>query len=182
MNNRLFLRSIIILLGLALTIGFDQASKAIVRNKIKIQHDGQSGHISLLDHHFTLLRVENSGAFLSLGDSLSGPVKTILLNILPLLAVAYGLFFMLTKTLHRTVLFALILIVGGGIGNLYDRIVHGSVTDFMHIKVGVLQTGVFNVADMSIMAGMFIILFHAWFKKKEKEEVEVSNIPEEGQA
>ena len=67
------------------------------------------------------------------------------------------------------ILFAVILIVGGGIGNLYDRIAYGSVTDFMHIKFGVLQTGVFNVADMSIMAGMFIILFHAWFKKKPAE-------------
>jgi len=79
----------------------------------------------------------------------------------------FGLYFILTKTnLNRVILFGIILIVGGGAGNLYDRMVYGSVTDFMHINFVIFQTGVFNVADMSIMAGTFIILIHAWVKKK----------------
>ena len=59
-----------------------------------------------------------------------------------------------------------ILIVGGGFGNIYDRIVHGSVTDFMHINFIIFQTGVFNVADVSIMTGTFILLIQAYIKRK----------------
>lgn len=49
-------------------------------------------------------------------------------------------------------------VIGGGIGNLADRIIHGSVTDFLHLDLGVLQTGIFNFADVSIMAGLMMIL------------------------
>jgi signal peptidase II len=133
--------------------------------------------IGFLHNHFTLSRVDNTGAFLSLGDSLSGPLKVILLNILPMLAIVFGLFFILTRTnLNKVTLFGVILIVGGGFGNIYDRIVHGSVTDFMHINFVIFQTGIFNVADVSIMTGMFIILLQAWFNRK--PEVEVNSLDE----
>lgn len=168
-SNRL-LRTIIILLTLALNIGCDQVSKTIVRNKMQYYDQ-----YTFLHRHITIQRVENSGAFLSLGDSLSGPLRVILLNIIPFIAVAFGLYFIFTKTnLNLTLLFGLILIIGGGTGNLYDRIVHGSVTDFMYINFVLFHTGVFNVADMSIMAGMFIILIHALFKSK--DETEANNI------
>ncbi|MDO8994488.1 MAG: signal peptidase II, partial [Daejeonella sp.] len=59
-------------------------------------------------------------------------------------------------------------VIGGGTGNLYDRIVHGSVTDFLHLDLGLFQTGIFNLADVSIMIGMFIILTGQFFYKKEE--------------
>jgi signal peptidase II len=164
------LRIILILLVLGINIGCDQVSKSIVRHKMN-DYD----RISFLSNHFTLLKVENTGAFLSLGNSLSGPMRIILLNLLPLLAIIAGLVFVITrKNLDRITLFSVILIIGGGFGNIFDRIVHGSVTDFMHINFGLFQTGIFNVADVSIMAGMFILLIHAFFKKKDmvKEQQE----------
>lgn len=57
-------------------------------------------------------------------------------------------------------------IIGGGIGNLYDRMWYGSVTDFMHINFTIFQTGIFNMADVSIMTGMFIILIQLFIKPK----------------
>ena len=129
--------------------------------------------IGFLHNHITLSKVENSGAFLSFGDSLSKPLKIILLNLLPLVVVVFGLVFILTKTsLDRVILFGLILVIGGGIGNLYDRVVHGSVTDFMHINFVIFQTGVFNVADLSITTGVFIMLIQAYFTRKPKGEVD----------
>jgi signal peptidase II len=78
-------------------------------------------------------------------------------------------------------LVGIIFIIGGGVGNLYDRIIHGSVTDFMHIDFVIFQTGVFNVADMSIMAGMGLILLDAYLTgKKEKEENKDENAVVEG--
>jgi signal peptidase II len=173
MKSNKLLRTLIILLILALNIGCDQVSKTIVRHKMQYYDQ-----IVLLHKHIMIQRVQNSGAFLSLGDSLSGPIRIILLNIIPFIAVAFGLYFIFTKTnLNRTLLFGLILIIGGGTGNLYDRIVHGSVTDFIYINFVLFHTGVFNIADMSIMAGMFIILIHALFKSK--DETEVNNISAE---
>lgn len=167
MKSNKFIRPLLIVLILALNIGCDQVSKVIVRHKLE-PYD----RYTYLHNHFTIQSVENTGAFLSLGDSLSGPVKMILLNILPLIAVLFGVYYLFKKTdLNRASTLAIILIVGGGIGNIYDRIMHGSVTDFLHIDFGIFETGVFNVADMSIMAGTFIILIKALLKKKEEPEV-----------
>ncbi|MDB4920545.1 signal peptidase II [Mucilaginibacter sp.] len=165
MNTRGILRIIFILLLLGINIGCDQVSKSIVRHKLEYYDE-----VKLLNNHFTLMKVENTGAFLSVGNTLSGPLRLILLNLLPLLAVAVGLGFILTRELSRTTLISVILIVGGGFGNIYDRMRYGSVTDFMHIKFGSLQTGIFNVADVSIMVGMIILLLHAFFKKPDVVE------------
>lgn len=162
-----FARAVIILFILALNIGCDQVSKSIVRKDIP-----DNKVIGYLGNHFTLEKAENTGAFLSLGDSLGGPLRDVLLLILPLLAIAGALVYVLINTkLTRYTLLGIILIIGGGAGNLYDRIVHGSVTDFMHIDFGFAQTGVFNVADMSIMAGMFIILINSYIKRREEAAV-----------
>ena len=72
----------------------------------------------------------------------------------------------------------IIFCIGGGLGNLYDRIVHGSVTDFLHIKFGSLQTGIFNAADVSIMVGFGLILLDAFLKRKEENKVEVTAVEE----
>jgi signal peptidase II len=165
MNARGILRIIFILLLLGINIGCDQVSKSIVRHKLQYYDE-----VKLLNNHFTLMKVENTGAFLSVGNTLSGPLRLILLNLLPLLAVVIGLGFILTRELSRTTLISVILIVGGGFGNIYDRMRYGSVTDFMHIKFGSLQTGIFNVADVSIMVGMTILLLHAFFKKPDVVE------------
>jgi signal peptidase II len=164
-----FLRTILILLILALNIGCDQVSKSIVRRKLN-----DYTYIGYLNNHITLSKVENSGAFLSIGDSLPKPFKIIILNLFPLAVVVFGLIFVFIKTsLNRVILFGLIMVIGGGIGNLYDRMVHGSVTDFMHINFVIFQTGIFNLADMSIMIGTFIMVFYAWFKKPEVAENQV---------
>jgi signal peptidase II len=169
-----FLRAAIILGILALNIGCDQVSKSIVRKDMLY---GQV--IGYVSNHVTLEKVENTGAFLSLGDTLGGPVKYILLMILPLLAIGFGLVYILIKTnIDKYKLLGIILIIGGGIGNLYDRIIHGSVTDFMHIDFIIFQTGVFNVADMSIMAGMFIIIIDSYVKSRKEKASIAKNLKE----
>ena len=62
-------------------------------------------------------------------------------------------------------LIGLCFVIGGGVGNLLDRIVYGSVTDFLYLKFGIFQTGIFNMADVSIMTGMFLVFLQFFFKK-----------------
>jgi signal peptidase II len=49
---------------------------------------------------------------------------------------------------------ALTLVVGGGVGNIIDRIVNdGVVVDFLNVGIGPIRTGIFNIADMAILLG-----------------------------
>jgi signal peptidase II len=51
------------------------------------------------------------------------------------------------------------LVIAGGLGNLLDRLTHGGrVVDFMQLRAGPLRTGVFNVADVALMAGIGLVL------------------------
>jgi len=155
-------RLLLILSVIIINIGCDQVSKNMIRNRVDSDQN-----IHLLGDHLTVTRVENSGAFLSMGDSLSSSLRHVLLSLLPLLALAGGFLYVLLKSnLSTTSLIASCFIIGGGLGNIYDRIVHGSVTDFLYIQFGFLHTGVFNLADMSIMAGACIILAQSFFQKK----------------
>jgi signal peptidase II len=54
---------------------------------------------------------------------------------------------------RRPEVVAVAAIVGGGIGNLVDRVQLGAVRDFLNVGIGPLRTGIFNVADMAITFG-----------------------------
>lgn len=154
MNTKFLIRTLIICGVLLVNIGCDQVSKNIVRQNIEYHE-----RIELIDDYLTLTKVENSGAFLSLGNSLAGPLRFILLLLLPALALIYGTVFLLTKTqASKPMIFGLACIIGGGVGNLYDRFLYGSVTDFLHIDFVIFQTGIFNMADVSIMLGFFVLI------------------------
>jgi signal peptidase II len=70
---------------------------------------------------------------------------------------AYAL---LAKRLAAAEVVATALIVGGGAGNLIDRLYLGYVRDFANLGLGRLRTGVFNVADLAIMAGFAVLIVY----------------------
>ena len=157
MNSNRILKTIGISLILLINIGCDQISKGLVRRKISYNQT-----ISFIDNHLTLTKVENTGAFLSVGSALPDFVKFILLSGIPLLALAFGIVYLFTrKHLTITSRLALSFAIGGGIGNIHDRIMYGSVTDFLHIDFGIFQTGIFNMADVSIMVGMILFIIQS---------------------
>lgn len=144
-----------------LNVGCDQISKTVVRQKIDYHE-----YITLIKNHVTLTKVENTGAFLSAGDNLPDFARIILLNILPILVLAYGFYYLFTQTnLPRIFQLGMCFLIGGGIGNIYDRIKFGSVTDFLHIDFVLFSTGVFNFADVSIMLGVGILCHQSFIKK-----------------
>ncbi|HEV2720597.1 MAG TPA: signal peptidase II, partial [Thermoanaerobaculia bacterium] len=114
---------------------------------------------------------ENAGAFLSLGDNLPVHLRTIIFDVV----VAIGLIAAIVVLARGKVTahgddIALAFIVGGGIGNLIDRIrFSGKVTDFIYLQAGPLHTGVFNVADMAITFGVLWLLGTWAFARKATE-------------
>jgi len=157
------LRLFLIFAILILNISCDQVSKHYVRNNFSY-HDA----IRLVSNHVTFTKVENTGAFLSLGADMSRPLKFILLEFLPVAFLVGGLVYMVMKSkLDQLTLTGLCFVIGGGAGNLFDRLYYGSVTDFMHIDFVIFQTGVFNMADVSIVVGLKILLAKEYlFKPK----------------
>lgn len=167
MKKRSIVRAIVIFAILAVNIGCDQISKNIVRNRIE-DHE----RIAVVDNYVTLMRVENEGAFLSLGDSLPRVVRFIFLTLFPLAILGFGIGYLFTrKNLSKAMLLGFAFVIGGGIGNLYDRLVYGSVTDFMHIDFVIFQTGIFNMADVSIMTGMAIVIIGSFIDRPKRDSV-----------
>lgn len=162
MNKNRIVTNIAILLVLIANIGCDQISKNIVREKV-----GYYESISLISSYMTLTKVENDGAFLSLGSTLPETIKFILLSGIPIISLAFGVGYMfLRKNISFMSMLALSFAIGGGIGNIYDRVVHGSVTDFLHIDLGFIQTGIFNMADVSLVVGMALFFVQYVFNQR----------------
>lgn len=161
MQTKGLFKLLLVILLITVNVGCDQVSKKIVRDKVTPLES-----ISVIGSHLTLIRVENTGAFLSMGDELPATAKNILLSVLPLLVLAFIFIYAITKNIAPTPLAGLCCIIGGGLGNIFDRVLYGSVTDFLHIDFGLFRTGIFNMADVSVMTGTLIILFHSFFKKK----------------
>jgi signal peptidase II len=153
------IRSLVILLIVFANTGCDQISKAVVRENVQFHEQ-----IELYSDNFILTKVENRGAFFGLGENLPPLVKNVALSLVPILAMLAILTFTLTREgLPKVMVFGLACMVGGGIGNIFDRVVHGSVTDFLHINLGgIFKTGIFNLADVSIMFGLLVIVFGAF--------------------
>jgi signal peptidase II len=155
MKAKRIIRTLIIIAVLCCNIGCDQVSKKIVRQKVEYNQQ-----ISLVNSFLVLTKVENTGAFLSVGHALPRTARIVLLNLLPLLVLGFALIYLLTKkNLSNRLIVGLCFIIGGGVGNIYDRILYGSVTDFLHMDFILFRTGIFNMADVSILIGTFLVLW-----------------------
>jgi len=113
---------------------------------------------SFLADTFRLEYSENTGGFLSLGADWPPAVRTAVFTVgtsLILLATIIGV---MRTGLNGAGLVALCLVAAGGMSNIADRIARGSVVDFLNVGIGPLRTGIFNVADMALMAGTAILI------------------------
>ena len=155
-------RYILISTIVSVSIALDQFSKGWVRSNFENYSEK-----NLIGEIFTLIKVENTGAFLGMGSELSEIPRILLLIVLPVVVlISITIYTYIEKTLDKISIIGFSLIIGGGIANIFDRIVYGSVTDFLYINLaGVFKTGIFNIADLSVTTGMILILISS-FKRK----------------
>ena len=138
----------------AIVFALDRITKRIIE-----------AHVSVLDTHpvipgfFDIVHARNRGAAFSMfADSTSPwrPFFLIGLSIAALILVA-GILRNASR-LDRPTAIGLSLILGGALGNVFDRIVSGAVTDFLDFYIGNLHWPAFNVADSAIVIGSCLLL------------------------
>jgi signal peptidase II len=149
-------RVLITFLVVVSCIGCDQATKRIARQKL-----APNAPVTLIANIFHLEYTENSGAMMGVGSELSDGVRFWLFKVFAGCALFTLLAFtVLGKSLDTTAILSLSMILGGGLGNLVDRLFKGGiVVDFMIITLGPFKTAIFNFADLSILIGLLLLLF-----------------------
>lgn len=157
-------RIILTLLIVLVVIGVDQLTKQIAQAALSSRPLQ-----SYLGDTVRLLYSENTGAFLGLGADLPQWVRVwglVVANSLVLVGVL--VFVLQSDDMSAIGVAACALVIAGGIGNIIDRVLNdGRVVDFMNIGIGWLRTGIFNVADLAIVAGVALMLL--WVLRERKK-------------
>jgi signal peptidase II len=156
MKNRI-IQIAVILLIVALNVACDQLTKSWARSEVKGKPTRE-----VVGTFFLLTYAENEGAFLGFGSQIPQPFRAILLSLVPAFCLVAGLLYVfLSKKMAIPEMISIACIIGGGIGNIYDRIFNnGLVTDFMNLGIGPVRTGIFNFADLSILFGVILLLLY----------------------
>jgi signal peptidase II len=154
---KIFRRGVLLCLLLAATAGCDRVTKHLAMTTLAgMPEQSYLGDTVRLDYH------ENSGGFLSAGATWRPGIRAIVFQF------ANGVFLLATLVVaarfqwSRLAGTGLIMFLAGGISNLIDRIAFGSVIDFLNVGIGPVRTGIFNVADIAIMAGIGLLLIDRW--------------------
>lgn len=149
------------LLTALLVVALDRTTKWLVAKDIPL-HDS----IKMINGFFYLTHVENRGAAFSLFADSSSQWKISLLVIFSIVALVI-VSTLLWRNSHAmtTTGVGLALILGGAIGNLWDRLLNGRVVDFLVFYIGLYQWPAFNVADSAIVVGASLLVFEILFTK-----------------
>jgi len=154
------------LAAIAALVGLDQVTKVVARAMLV------PGELhSYLGGCFWIRLVRNHGAFLSLGSTLSEPVRqALLVGMVALFLVGALVWMFRSSKVTRSSLWTTAAIVAGGAGNLWDRIMDkGGVTDFLNVGLGGVRTGIFNVADMYITGVVVFLVIGSFVKPKARK-------------
>lgn len=151
----------------ALVVLADRLSKIFVRHQIDLDF----GRVTVIPGFFSITHVENTGAAFSLLADWPPRVRVPLLvsfSTVALIVVGYLLWNSVARFTWAGL--ALALILGGAIGNLYDRLVYGQVTDFLHFYIGPHAWPDFNLADSAICVGAVLLSLALLFGRDERRE------------
>lgn len=150
--------SIIILLSIIL-LTLDQISKILVIKLLSFKEP-----ITIIKNFFYLTYIQNKGAAFSI---LTG--ERILLILISIIIIIYLINY-IKKNKPQTKLdyISISLVIGGALGNLIDRIIRGSVVDFLDFHIFSYNFPVFNLADTFITIGVILLIIN--LNRKEQKD------------
>ena len=123
------------------------------------------GDIAIIENVLYLKYAENTGvAFSMFSDN-----RWILVAVTSIMLAAVLAFFLSGQVSGKLEVFSLSLLLSGGVGNLIDRISLGYVIDYIDVRI--INFAIFNIADICICVGAFLLCVAVYFSdRKEKEE------------
>jgi len=154
----------------AVIIVLDRLTKLWIQAEVSL-YDSRT----VIPGFFDIVHAENRGMAFGLFSDGESAIRRLLLvgvALVVLLAVAAMLWKLPSQTgrTSRLTGSALVLVLGGAIGNLYDRAFRGSVTDFLDVYVGDWHWPAFNVADSAITIGAALLALSLLLHKNRGEE------------
>ena len=151
-------------------VALDRITKLIIKSNIGIW----DRPIRVIPGFFNIVHTENPGiAFGLFADSVS-PWRNVLL-----IGFSIGVLALISIALirgdqggvqSRVMRSGLGLVLGGACGNLYDRLLHGTVTDFIEVHANQYYFPSFNVADSAITIGACLLLLDMWLSRERKTQ------------
>ena len=147
----------------SIVVVIDIITKLLVSSKLK-----EDSALTIISNFFSLYYVKNTGAAFSLFQN--SLIFLIILSVVILLVLDN--YIKKEKNMTKLTEVSLGLIMGGIYGNLVDRIINHSVTDFLSFKIFNYNFPVFNIADICITIGSIILLVSLFidYRKEKKNE------------
>jgi signal peptidase II len=135
------------------TLVSDRWTKTLIQKRFDLNES-----ISVIDGFFNITYVRNTGVAFGIFDPLSLPAKSIFLSVFTAFAAVVVITYSVRSSLRNRLLqVALALVLGGALGNLYDRLAYGYVVDFLEFYIGAYHWPSFNVADSAISIGVVLL-------------------------
>jgi signal peptidase II len=149
-----------------LVIALDRLTKWTIAHKLSLH-----GGIQVIPGFFRIIHTENPGAAFGIFADSPSHWKVALLIVFSLIAllIVSALLWKNSHTLTTTGV-GLALILGGAVGNLWDRLLSGHVVDFLLFYIGRYQWPAFNVADSAIVVGAGLLVFEILFTKSPSQQ------------
>jgi signal peptidase II len=172
MSDKKFRGKIVPLLVSVLIIIADQLTKFMVVSNIPLRSTG----FSILNGFFRIIHTRNKAVAFSLGQSLPDEVRTVLFIGIPLLLLGAALiYYFRSSEITSMQRWAVAGILGGGLGNLIDRVFRSlGVVDFIDFKfyglLGFQRWPTFNIADAAIVVSGILLIFSMILLIKEEEQ------------
>jgi signal peptidase II len=141
------------LMLVAATLFLDRWTKLLIQKRFDLNES-----IPVIDGFFNITYVRNTGVAFGIFSSISSPAKSVLLSVFTAFAaVVVVTYSVRSPARNRLLQVALGLILGGALGNLYDRLAYGYVVDFLEFYAGSYHWPSFNVADSAISVGVGLL-------------------------
>ena len=155
-----------IILITLITLVIDQTSKYLILINMK-----EFESIPIINNFFKVTFMKNTGAAFSFLEG-NVPLIIIVTSIIIIFILRY---IKITNPKRQEKIFYS-LIIGGAFGNLIDRIVHGYVIDFLDFNLFGYNYPVFNVADISIVVGIFSLIILSIIESRSEYETNRTRI------
>jgi signal peptidase II len=135
------------------TLLLDRWTKSLIHARFNLYDS-----ISVIDGLFNITYVRNTGVAFGIFSSVSSPAKALLLSLFTAVAAVVVVVYSIRSPAgNRMLQVALGFILGGALGNLYDRLTYGYVIDFLEFHYRNYHWPSFNVADAAISTGVVLL-------------------------